>query len=234
MPELKQFEVKVGHLQKGDKIVAPFTSGNALVERLSRKQVWTTVTFATSDNTGAFTKRLRDEEMVTVERSTQTEAEKHADMLRFVHRQAAGIVADFRQVSFIDDLHAEIDKNAGYREVFDYSNLGSILKRQAKRKIGLELQQIAEKVLKIESITTDAEAFEVLATWYAEHVLNNSRWSSVTDPLSRSTATLDNLLDDIDAWAKATLLHDFRWQVGEYVKERATEIKVAWDEKNDN
>jgi hypothetical protein len=226
MPQSVQHHGTFAQVREGDFLS---TFGNDPITEVVRKPVWLTITRASGE-----VLRRRRTDPVTFYRDEPTEAERNDETLRYAQRRAASTFDEFVQRDYVQNLHEEIDKRADYQEIFDWSNTASMFKRQAYRKLGMELIYIAQKVLKIDDLRTDAECFEALAVWYAEEVLGSGSYKQrVSDPLSRSSAVLSSIFEDLDRWARAQLIEQIKW-MGEPFTDRAKEIRAKFDEEVKN
>jgi hypothetical protein len=214
MPEIKSLDIKAYEIRKNDLLDDVLNRDAVTVGKkvLGHGHAVTAIkrgtTKITLETTGGRI-ILVEGQIVQVRREVATEVEKAADQLRFAQSQAVQLVTKYRQEDFVGELHAEIDKRAEWTEMFDWSSLANVLQKQAMRKIGFELTHISSRLFETEEITDEARAFEIVATWYAQEVLDTERRRySVHDPLSRSTSVLANVLGDLDVWARASFVKD--------------------------
>lgn len=169
-------------VRKGDRLL-----GFGIVADKAEKIAWVTFT-----NEEGATKRYRVEEEVTVERTEKTEEEKAAEVLVWQLRLAEKARTDAYST------HAEqaerIAKSASAATV-SYSDLGNYLEAQATLKVWAAIDHMAG--LEQHANLNLLQVVELFVTYSKERAAQRGG----TNPLSRSTSQLSNLLDDLDAYA---------------------------------
>jgi hypothetical protein len=221
MPELVKHEGTWNDVRGGDLV------NGKRVETIDKKQkfAFITFTFDGDDQIRPWRKALADP--ITFERSQATEAEKAELRKMFIFDTMRDWLIDTLKNSpthMLEELleknrHSGGDGNLAY-EVLTWSTLPGILQAQALYKVARRIRGHLEK-------EPDVATYDDLLTAYAKWWLveRDNALSVHRDPLSRSTSTVSNLLEDLDEWAVHRLTDKFGWtDVRRAIERRAAEL----------
>lgn len=220
MPVPVEQTIKVRELRPHD--VVPQGDGDELVvARIERKQVWATVTFG-NDSDELVTKRMRQDDDVTVRRMELTDEEKEQQRREFVMNGLRDLLTQL----LTNTPHAALKKiltDADDRyDVLTWSNLPDVLKTQARWQCGMEIRRIVQILADQRHLRVDVDhpieviaipdgvLFDAWAVWLYD-TTTSKKYDHPLDPMSRSTSVVDNLLTDLERWAPRSIVAD--WQL---------------------
>lgn len=233
MPELVTREGTWDNVRRGDqvRIVVDGDEVFSYVTNINKKQLWATITV--EDIEKPLRKRLSDP--VVLMREQPTDAETEAKRKEFAHQLMVDALTAMLKQKHVDMLEEivtkarQTDGDLGYN-VLTWGNLPRILEVQAKHKVALRIVGFLDHSglphnAPAPSVTdaTYDELIDAFAQWWIaefENVLG-----SATNPLSRSTSTISNILDDLDEWANHQLTHEmWFYAIRKDVRRRAAEM----------
>lgn len=232
--------VVTSNLRKGDIVVgAPKFdlhvtdddySQALVVDSVARKIEWATVSF--SNATSTLRRRVADEWVVV--RTELTDEEKAAKERAHSITWLTNALSELLARNPVDVTNTIVEHNAEFAVkrggLFDYGDLGKILEAQSLYKVAVHVQSLIDFSRKQRPDATDDEVLvDGWARWFYD-VTDRRSDRSHNNPLSRSTAVLSNLIEDMDMWALAKVLDDWKWQSGrKLVEARVAELKAEWE-----
>jgi hypothetical protein len=207
MPENVNRVVKTNDLRKEDYVVEPPTTRvkvGQIVVSVQRKDIWGTVTLSDAER-GVVNVRVKLDADWGVERSELTDQEKQDREFEFVVGYLRDKLIKMRDTHASDLLIKIAEDNRTHSQQLTWSNLPGVLRAQALRQHAFWIMgQLPDGVTSVETATGD-QLIDAYAKWYRYEVL---RRRSPTDPTSRSSSPISNLLDDMDAWARDTIAQE--------------------------
>ncbi len=231
MPHDVKKEITVTELRNGDR----FTDTGTPVTNVTRKQKWAII-----ELNGERTVRMQLDAPVTVLRTEATLEEKAERMREYMIEKLRNNLRNAlaqNPAALLNKILAGTPPTDG--ALFTWSNLPDVLRAQAMYKIALVITHCARLVDDRRGTPANVNdpddvacvdpevLLEAYALWYYEVERNARR---PRDPLSCSTSTVENLLEDVDAWAKAEFVNRLAWTGAiEEIERRVVIIKEQHD-----
>lgn len=228
MPTVEELVVTTNELKTSDVIVVGKAPKGAVVGHANVSSKSTNVGFR--DGTHV---RATNVSKWTVTRTTYSQEERDAEWAKTVKDQLRKNLLRYLSDHPSNRLREIAEVRQHYIEQLDWSNLGGVLKAQALRKQALNITSaLPEAIRETPGLASDDEIVDAYAKWYLYDVQRFSQFNSmrVNDPTSRSTSVISNILEDLDEWAKASIVRDML-NYGDMVEVRAEEIKRERDVK---
>jgi len=231
MPELVTKNVKVNELRAGDVIIAhhgAIVSEPVTVVSVTHKATWTYIyaDHGTNDLTGTRPLRWRGDDDVRIQRSTTTAAEMAATVREIVVDTLRKMLHRYLRLQHpLNELEVIVEKARTYEPsngvILNHSNLADVLEAQALYKQAVVIRatirqrsdsdvNAPDDVLNV----SDDVLLDAWAVWYYKNVLRDDNFGPSHNPLSRSTSTLSNLLEDLDRWAIEKVKTEIVWSQG--------------------
>jgi hypothetical protein len=220
MPTTVRKHIKVTELRKGDTLDE---TPPAIVESLTRKATWGAVQIAGE----AKPRRLRLDASVTVLREEPTEEEqarrRRTCTVEILKDQLTGwLKRDPARM-----LREIVDNDRGYGEVLTWSNLPDVLKAQATFKHARTLWHHLGEPEDLAAVDEDT-LLEAFASWWYTNVHRLGDHGPRHDPISRSTSSISNIIDDCDDWAIQQIRSRIGWAgAREEMQRRVTQALAA-------
>lgn len=211
-------------LMKGDVLVAG-ASKLGLVESVDKKDKWMTVHF--DNGTHA---RIEKAAVVTYTRLQKTEEELAAEKFEYSVKILSEQLSKGLLMTGVGILENAILRHKEHgTQLLSYSNLGDVLKAQAQWTIYKEIESQRDYLV-TEGFTEDES---LLAAYFFVLIARPAHRSGYpTNPLSRSSSVLDNIISDVNTYALEDMAYELRWTyrevveaVGADVMARITKIK---------
>lgn len=207
MPTTQTLTVTSENLLRGDRI--PHQLGHATVAIVSRVVLRNTRGDLHLTD-GRMVGIRRDLEW-TVEREVPTEEETLAERRAWSEERFTTLIEQDAAASPAETLTTAAANATVGRAAFTYSTLTDVLERQAIQMLGLT---VTAALARLRENDPDASIFRAVA-----YVIGQGTNRSPVNPLSRSTSTTSNLLEDMDRWAIARLQDKLLWDdAGRFVQ----------------
>ena len=220
MPITVRKDIKVAGLRKGDRLdeMPP-----AIVESLTRKSTWGVVQIAGE----AKPRRLRLDAGITVLREEPTEDEQARSRRTFMVQMLTDELTGWLRRDPARMLREIVDNDRGYGEVLTWSNLPDVLKAQATFKQARTLWHHLGEPEDLAAVDEDT-LLEAFASWWYTNVYRLGDQGPRHDPISRSTSSISNIIDDCDDWAIQQIRWRIRWLAAdEETQRRVTQLVAA-------
>ena len=220
MPTIVRKDITVVELRKGDTFEE---TPPAIVESLTRKATWGAVQIAGE----AKPRRLRLDAKVTVLREEPTEDEQARSRRTFMVEMLKAELTGWLRRDPARMLSEIVEGDRGYGEVLTWSNLPDVLKAQATFKQARILWHHLGEPADLAAVDEDA-LLEAFASWWHTNIHPLRYQGPRHDPISRSTSSISNIIEDCDDWA----IQQIRWRIrslgaGEELQRRVTQLLAA-------
>ena len=205
-------ETTANSVRRLDEMETP--KGRRIVSEVDMKVKWVYFTF--SDGTKA---EMRLNDPVTVYRFEKTEEEKKADTLDYVLRNLRERLSKGLRDRASDLVLTALERKQekGY-DLFTWSSLPDMLRAEADQRLFRQIDHA--RATMVERGVSEDDA--LIAAFYRLDEYAARRY--MQDPLSRSTSTLSNLLEDLDTYALVDLKRDLQWvltqEIGQEISDR--------------
>lgn len=219
MPQLKTLTIAVEDVRKDDVFMHNPVVGTR-VEAVSSKVKWVTITL---HGVTAPVKRERGT-LVEVQRSFPTDDEKLESDRAYASKQlwewldanSSGLKRTMA------DLVERGEKGALY---LGYSDMQNLVMGEALRNVADRLRRSTDSALKNDLTIVNA------AVAYAERVYEQRRQYGPSNPFSRSSNIMSNLMDDAVRYAEDKFLDSIKWSVSPNLYAEAKAQNAALEER---
>ena len=124
-------------------------------------------------------------------------------------------------------LREIVDNDHGYGEVLTWSNLPDVLKAQATFKQARTLWHHLGEPADLAAVDEDT-LLEAFTSWWYTNVHRLTDQGPRHDPISRSTSSISNIIDDCDDWAIQQIGSRIGWAgAREELERRVTQALAA-------